>query len=85
MTIPKTGPKNAPIVSIIDKAPTWLKIESQNPPTNKAIIPINTLDEFEFSVLGAKLIREYFEGIKFAIKFVEAVAKNIKIKTIIVK
>ena len=35
-------------------------------------------EEFEFSILGAKFIKEYFDGIKFAIKFVEAVAKTIK-------
>ena len=42
-------------------------------------------EEFELSFLGAKLIKEYFDGIKFAIKFVEAVAKTIKHRTIAVK
>ena len=69
----------------MDKTPIWLKIGTHKAPIKKAKIPMIIPAEVGVSLLGAKLIKEYWEGIKFAIKFVDAVANKIKNKTITVK
>ena len=69
----------------IDRTPIWLNIGTHKPPIKKAKIPIITPEDVGDNLFGAKLIKEYWEGIKFAIKFVDAVANKIKIKAIILK
>ena len=54
-------------------------------PIKKAKIPIIIPEEVGVNLLGAKLIKEFWDGMKFAIKFVDAVANNINNKTIILK
>ena len=72
--IPNNGPKKAPKVSIIDNTPTWLKYVSQNIPTTKPIIEIIKPALLIDKVKGKKLIKEYWDGIKLAIKLVDAEA-----------
>ncbi len=83
--MPNIGPKKAPIVSTIDKAPIWLKIGSHNTPIKKLIIPIIKPEDVADNLDGKKFINEYWEGMKFVIKFVDAVANKIKNKTTILK
>ena len=51
----------------------------------KPKIPIITPEDVEFNLLGIRLIKQFCEGIKFAIKLVDAVANKIKNKAITLK
>ena len=78
---PNKGPKKAPKVSTKDKMPIWLKKIIQKTPINKPNKPITKLELLNDKKDGIKLIIEYWEGIKFAIKFVDIEAIKIKTKT----
>ena len=52
----KIGPKNAPIVSMIDNIPTWLNKGIHKEPMITPNIPIITPEEVEFNLLGKKLV-----------------------------
>ena len=75
------GPKKAAIVSINAKIPIWLRIVNQKIPIKNPNMEIIILELLTDKDDGIKLINEYWEGIKLAIKFVEAEAIIIKIKT----
>ena len=68
-----------------DKIPIWLKKVNQNIPITKPRTTIIKLTLFNDNADGIKFIKEYCEGIKFAIKFVEIEAIAIKTKAKIIK
>ena len=82
---PNNGPKKAPKVSIKDRIPICLKKVSQKIAIINPAIEIITLELFKESDEGIKFMKEYCEGIKLAIKLVEADAIIIKIKAKLVK
>ena len=82
--IPNKGPKNAPKVSIKDKIPIWLKKVNQNIPTIKPITVIINPALLIDREKGKKFTKVYWDGIKFAIKFVDAEAIPIKTKARII-
>ena len=81
---PLIGPKKDPKVSIKESIPIWLNKVGQNIATIKPKKPIVKLTVLKLNMLGLKLINEYWDGIKFAIKLVDADAIIIKNKTITV-
>ena len=78
---PNIGPKNALKESMKDKIPIWLKYTNQDIPTTKPKTAIIKPALFKDNKLGRKFTKVYCDGIKFAIKFVDADAMIINNKT----
>ena len=63
MITPAIGPKNEPIVSIIDKIPDWLNFGSHNAPNTNPRITINNPEIVLSKLFGKKFNNVFWAGI----------------------